>query len=125
MTVLNSLILFVASLGLLGLVSFAVDRRTREVGIRKVLGASVANIFALISREFILLVLLANVVGMLLGTWIIERLFAMMISYNRTSPDAGLFLITVAMTLGATLLAISWEIGRASRQNPVESLRHE
>jgi len=125
MTVLNSLILFVASLGLLGLVSFAVDRRTREVGIRKVLGASVANIFALISREFILLVLLANVVGMLLGTWIIERLFAMMISYNRTSPDAGLFLITAAMTLGATLLAISWEIGRAARANPVDSLRHE
>ncbi len=125
MTVLNTLILFVASLGLLGLVSFAVDRRTKEVGIRKVLGASVSSIFHLISREFILLVALANIIGMLLGTWIVQRLFAMMISYNRIGPDAGVFLMTAAMTLGAMLLAISWEIARAARANPVDSLRYE
>ncbi len=125
MIVLNTVILFVASLGLLGLVSFAVDRRTKEVGIRKVLGASVADIFGLISREFILLVALANIIGMLLGTWIIERMFRMMISSNRVGPDAGVFLVTAAMTLGATLLAISWEIARAARANPVDSLRHE
>jgi putative ABC transport system permease protein len=125
MAVLNSAIIFVASLGLLGLVSFAVDRRKKEVGIRKVLGASVSGIFGLISREFIMLVALANILGILLGSWIVQRLFAMMISYNRISTDAGVFLLTAAMTLGATMLAISWEIGRAARANPVDSLRYE
>jgi putative ABC transport system permease protein len=125
MTVLNTVILFVASLGLLGLVSFAVDRRTKEVGIRKVLGASISSIFKLISREFILLVAAANVAGMLLGTWIVEQMFRMMISYNRVGLDAGIYTLTAAMTLGATLLAISWEIVRAARANPVDSLRYE
>jgi putative ABC transport system permease protein len=125
MTVLNTAILFVACLGLLGLVSFSVERRTKEVGIRKVMGASVAGIFGLISREFVLLVTLANLAGLLLGTWIVEQMFRMMISYNRVSPDAGVYLLTAAMTLGATLLAISWEIRRAARANPVDSLRYE
>ncbi len=125
MAILNTVILFVACLGLLGLVSFAVERRTKEIGIRKVMGASVAGIFALISREFVLLVTLANLAGILLGTWIVERMFRMMISYNRVNTDAGIYLLTVAMTLGATLLAISWEINRAARANPVDSLRYE
>jgi len=125
MTILNTVILFVACLGLLGLVSFAVERRTKEVGIRKVMGASVAGIFTLISREFVLLVTLANLAGILLGTWIVERMFRMMISYNRVDLDAGIYVLTAAMTLGATLLAISWEIRRAARANPVDSLRYE
>jgi putative ABC transport system permease protein len=125
MTILNTVILFVACLGLLGLVSFAVERRTKEVGIRKVMGASIASIFTLISREFILLVTLANLAGILLGAWIVERMFRMMISYNRVDLDAGIYVLTVVMTLGATLLAISWEIGRAARANPVDSLRYE
>ena len=125
MTVLNTVILFVACLGLLGLVSFAVERRTKEVGIRKVMGASVTGIFALISREFVLLVMLANAAGLLLGSWIVGQMFRMMISSNRVSPDAGLYLLTAFMTLGATLLAISWEIRRAARANPVDSLRYE
>jgi putative ABC transport system permease protein len=125
MTVLNGFILFVASLGLLGLVSFAVERRTKEIGVRKVLGASVAGIFGLISREFIGLVVLANVVGMLLGTWIVRKLFGMMIRYNLAGFDASIYVLTAALTLGATLLAISWEINRAARANPVESLRYE
>jgi len=125
MAILNTVILFVACLGLLGLVSFAVERRTKEVGIRKVMGASIASIFALISREFVLLVTLANLVGILLSTWTVERMFRMMISYNRVNLDAGIYALTVAMTLGATLLAISWEINRAARANPVDSLRYE
>ena len=67
MSILNTVILFVACLGLLGLVSFAVERRTKEVGIRKVMGASVTSIFGLISREFVLLVTLANLAGMPAG----------------------------------------------------------
>ena len=125
MAVLNMLILFVACLGLLGLVSFAVERRTKEIGLRKVLGASVSGIFALITREFVWLVILANIVGMALGSWLVAKLFRMMIRYNLVSLDASIYLLTAALTLGATLLAISWEIQRAARANPVDSLRYE
>jgi len=125
MTVLNTIIIFVASLGLLGLVSYAVEKRTREIGLRKVLGASVPGIVRLISREFIVMVLLANVVGMGLSTWVIQRLFQMMIRYNRASLDVGMFVLTTVLTLTAAIAAMTSQILRAARANPVETLHYE
>jgi len=66
-----------------------------------------------------------NIVGMALGSWLVAKLFRVMIRYNLTGLDASIYALVAAMTLGATLLAISWEIRRAARANPVDSLRSE
>jgi putative ABC transport system permease protein len=125
MTVLNSVILFVSGLGLLGLVSYAVEKRTREIGIRKVLGASVPGIVKLVSSEFLGLVLLANVAGMGLSVLVIRKMFQMMIRYNRAGLDVGMFVLTAVLTLAAAAAAMASQVLRAARANPVESLHYE
>ena len=59
------------------------------------------------------------------GEWAVAQLFRVMIRYNLAGLDASIYVLTAVLTLGATLLAISWEIGRAARANPADSLRYE
>jgi putative ABC transport system permease protein len=121
--IFSSLTILIAVIGLLGLVSFMVASRTKEIGVRKVLGAGVGQISALLSREFMMLIALANVlvfpvVWYVAGQWL--SLFAVKV---QLSPL--LFVTTFAFALLITLVTISVQTIRAALADPVKSLRYE
>jgi putative ABC transport system permease protein len=115
--------LFVACLGLFGLASFTAESRTREVGIRKVLGASSASIVALLSRQFATWVLAANLIA-----WPAAYLFVKSWLRNfayRTSIGPETFLLSGLAVLTLALLTTSLQTVRAAAANPAASLKHE
>ena len=117
------LALLIASLGLFGLSSFAVTQRTKEVGIRKVLGASISGIVFLLSKEFTRWVIVANVIAwpiayFIMNSWL--QNFAYRIEMN-----IWIFLIAGMIALSIALLTVSSHSIKAALADPVESLRYE
>jgi putative ABC transport system permease protein len=115
--------LAIACLGLFALVSYSVESRTKEIGIRKVLGASVTTIVNMLSREFLLLVVIACVIAMPLAYYFMQqwlRSFAYHISLG-----SGVFGIAGITTLAVAVVTISLKAVRAAMNNPVDSLRNE
>ncbi len=112
-----------ACLGLFGLSSFAAERRTKEIGIRKVLGASVASIVSLLSSDFIKLVLLANLIAWPVG-WYAMHKWLQGFAY-RANLDGWTFVLASAGALGIALLTVSFQAIKAAVANPVEALRYE
>jgi putative ABC transport system permease protein len=122
-TVFTVLALFISCLGILGLSSYMAEQRTKEIGIRKVLGATVSSIVKHISREFVVLVVIANVIIWPLAYFIMNRWlqrFAYRINIGWWS-----FVLTGVVVLMVSLLTVSWQILRAATANPVDSLRYE
>ncbi len=119
----TGLAIFIACLGLLGLVAFTVTQRTKEIGIRKVLGASVASIVALLSRDFLKLVLLANLIAWPLAGWAMHR-WLQDFAY-RTPLSWWLFALAGVAAILIALLAVSFQAIKAAVANPVKSLRTE
>jgi len=117
------LAIMVALLGLLSLAAFAAERRTKEIGVRKVLGASVANITALLAKDFIKLVLLANVIAWPVA-WYAMHKWLQNFAY-RISIEWWVFVLAGGLALVIALLTVSTQAVRAARANPVESLRYE
>lgn len=113
----------IACLGLLGLATFATQQRTKEIGIRKVLGASVLGLSRLLSGEFLKLVLLANLIALPLAYIVMNR-WLRGFAY-RASLGLELFLLSGVLALGVALLTVSYQSIRAARANPVNSLRNE
>jgi len=114
---------FIASLGLLGLASFSAEQRTKEIGIRKVLGASVPGIFFLLSREFLKWVVIANLVAFPFGYFIMKN-WLQNFAY-RTDIGFSSFLVSLGIALLTALFTISYWSLKAAFTNPVKSLRHE
>jgi putative ABC transport system permease protein len=114
---------FLACLGLIGLVTLAVAARTKEIGIRKVLGASGTGIVRLVSKEFLGLVLLGNMIAWPVAYLAATR-FLEQYAY-RIEIDLLTFLLAGGAALLVALLAIGGQIVRAVRSNPVEALRYE
>jgi putative ABC transport system permease protein len=117
------LAVFVACLGLLGLAAFIAERRTREIGIRKALGASVGGIIVLLSGEFAKWVVLGNVVAwpvayFSMKGWLQKFAF-------RTGITVWPFLLTSAAVLAIALLTVSYQTVKAATANPAESLKYE
>ena len=115
--------LFVACLGVLGLTSLAITRRTKEIGIRKVLGASNHHIVALLSREFVVLILIANMIAWPIAHYGVEhwlRDFA-----YRIDAGMGLFLLGGLLVFATALLTIGIQALKAAQRNPVHALRYE
>jgi putative ABC transport system permease protein len=117
------LAIFIACLGLSGLAAFSAEQRTKEIGIRKVLGAAESHIVFLLSREFILLVLLANLVAWPIAYWTMRN-WLQDFAY-RTPLQWELFLAGGALALIISLLTVSFQAIKAALANPVEALRYE
>lgn len=117
------LIIVIASLGLFALVSYSVESRTREIGIRKVLGASVQTIVSMVSKEFLLLVLVAAVIAVPV-TWLFMAQWLQDFAY-RIPLGAGAFILAGAITLLIAGITIGVRAYTAAVGNPVDSLRRE
>jgi ABC-type antimicrobial peptide transport system permease subunit len=122
-TVFSALAICIASLGLFGLALFMAQQRTKEIGIRKVLGASIGKIFLLLSREFALLVLIANLVAWPFA-YVLMRHWLQNFAY-RVSIQPWIFLSSAAAALFIALLTISFQVLKAALADPVDSLRYE
>lgn len=116
-------ILFIACLGLFGLSSFTAEQRTKEIGVRKVLGASIPNILLLLTREFSKLVLIASLIAWPLAYFIMNNWLQNFVS--RTSIKLETLVISAVLALGIALLTVSYQSIRAAAANPVDSLRYE
>lgn len=117
------LVVLIACLGLFGLASLSIARRTKEIGVRKVLGASVHSIVLLLSKEFIKLVLIAFVITapvawLLLRDWLSDFAFA-------TNLSLWTFLLAGGLAVLAALITVSYQSIRAATSNPVRALRYE
>ena len=113
----------IAVLGLFGLASYIAEQRTKEIGIRKVLGASVSTLIVLISKEFTKWVLLANILAwpaayLFINNWLQNFAY-------RTSIALWVFIISGAIALLIALLTVGFQAVKAAFANPVDSLRYE
>src|SRR5688572_18850322 len=117
------LAIFVASLGLFGLASFTAAQRTKEIGIRKVLGSTVPNIFLLLSKDFLKLVIVANLIAIPLVWMMMEK----WLSTFAFRIDIGMWIFGIAavITTLIALLTVSFQSVKAAVANPVNSLRYE
>lgn len=122
-SVFSGLAIFVGCLGLLGLTSFSVERRVKEIGIRKTLGASVGNVIYLISREFLRLILLAFVIAIPVTYILINRWLENFT--DRISMGPWSFLIAGCSVLLVAWLTISYLSFKAAGTNPTTALRTE
>jgi putative ABC transport system permease protein len=117
------LAIFISCLGLLGLVMFTAEQRIREIGIRKVLGASVFSLFRLLSGEFILLVVIALLIASPLAWWATH---AWLQDYAYRAPIGWwVFGLAGAITIGIALATVSFQAIKAAITNPVKTLRTE
>ena len=114
---------FIACLGAFGLTSLTVARRTKEIGIRKVLGAPTSGIVALLTREYVILVGIATLIASPV-TYVTADRWLQNFAY-RVDPGIGTFLLGGLITLLVVLLAVSLQVARAARANPVDALRYE
>ncbi|MEO7992693.1 MAG: FtsX-like permease family protein, partial [Chryseolinea sp.] len=121
--VFASLAVVISCLGLFGLASFVAEQRTKEIGIRKVLGASIANLWQMLSREFVLLVIVSCVIAVPISYYI---LFKGIQQYEyKTDISWWIFAGAAIGTLLITLLTVSFQAIKAALANPVKSLRTE
>jgi ABC-type antimicrobial peptide transport system permease subunit len=117
------LAIFISCLGLFGLASYVAEQRTKEIGVRKVLGASVLNLWGLLSKEFVMLVAIAfgiatPIAYYFLSNWLQKYTY-------RTEVSWWIFTATGAIALLITLLTISFQSIKVALTNPVKSLRSE
>ena len=119
----SALSLLIACLGLFGLTAYATQRRTKEIGIRKVLGASVSAIVTMISKDFLKLVLIASLIAVPLAWWLMN-MWLNDFAY-RINIEWWVFVIAGCSALLIALVTVSFQSIRAAVANPVKSLRSE
>jgi putative ABC transport system permease protein len=117
------LAIFIACLGLFGLTAYAAEQRTREIGIRKVLGSSVGGIIGLLSRDFLLLVVIAMVIAFPLSWWAMNH-WLQDFAY-RITIGWGVFALAALLAIGIAVLTVSFQAVKAALANPIKSLRTE
>jgi putative ABC transport system permease protein len=114
---------FVSSLGLFGLAAFTAEQRIKEIGIRKTLGATVTGITALLSKDFVKLVLIAIIIGVPIAWWAMNKWIENFA--NRTHISWWLFALAGWIAIFIALVSVSFQAIKAAMANPVESLRTE
>ena len=119
----TGLAIFISCLGLFGLASFVAEQRTKEIGIRKTLGASVFNLWHLLSKEFVRLIFIALLIAVPLALLFMQK-WLQHYSY-KTELSWWIFALAGTGSLLITLIAVSAQIINAALANPVKSLRAE
>ena len=115
--------IFISCLGLFGLALFTAEQRTKEIGIRKVLGASIASIVYMLSKDFLKLVLIANLIALPLGWYFMS---SWLNDYaERTEMSWWIFAIAFISTILIAMLTLSFHAIKTAVTNPVTSLRTE
>ena len=121
--VFAALAIFISCLGLLGLAAYTAERRTKELGIRKVLGASVSSLVTLVSKEFLQLVMMSCLIAFPLAWWMMNVWLA---DYAyRTVIHWWVFVVAGLAALLIAMLTVSSQAVRAALSNPVKTLRSE
>lgn len=115
--------IFIACLGLFGLASYTAEQKTREIGIRKVMGASVSGVVLLLSRQFGKLILLANLIAWPLAYFGLRKWLENF--YYRISIGPEMFVVAAAMVLVIAFLSISYQSIKAALANPADAIRYE
>ena len=113
--------IFISCLGLFGMASFVAEQRTREIGVRKVLGASVISLWSLLSKEFVALVVISSLVAVPIAYYFLHQ-WLQQYEY-RTAISAWVFIMAGMAALLITLLTVSYQAIKAAVANPVKSLR--
>jgi putative ABC transport system permease protein len=113
----------IIALGIYGLSSFSIAQLTKQIGIRKVLGASVSNIVRMLTKEFVILSVIANIIAwpiayIAMNKWLETFAF-------RTNTGISIFILAGGITLFIALLTVSYQVIRAARANPVDAIQHE
>ncbi|AYL94843.1 ABC transporter permease [Mucilaginibacter celer] len=121
--VFAGLAIFISCLGLFGLAAYVAEQRTKEIGIRKVLGASIAQVWLLLSKEFILLVMLSCVIATPVAFYFLKG-WLQKYEY-RITIGPGVFVLSAVAAIVITLVTISFQAIKAALTNPVKSLRSE
>lgn len=123
-TIATVLTIFIALLGLLGLSSFVAEQRTKEIGIRKVMGASLANVLGLLYREFVILILVAFVIAIPLAWWQLSNWLEQSFVYH-ISISAMTIVLAGLMALVISMITISYHTIKAGTGNPVDAIKYE
>ena len=122
-TIFSLLAIFIASLGVFGLSAYVAEQRTKEIGIRKVLGASISEIILLLSKEFAVWVLISNIIAwpaayFVMNNWLKNFAFRISLSWY-------VFVLAGSLALAVAIATISFQTIKAARANPVNSLKYE
>jgi putative ABC transport system permease protein len=123
MTYLAGFAIFISCLGLFGLASFSAEQRTKEIGVRKVLGSSVSQIVIHLSKDLTRLVLLANVVAWPVAWYLLQRWLQSFL--YRAPIRLDIFIVAGLIALAIAIVTVSFQSVRAARADPVDSLRYE
>jgi len=118
-----ALAMFISCLGLFGLAAYMAEQRTREIGIRKVLGASMGQLVTLLGKEFIVLVGVSCLIASPVAFYFLQHWLEGY--YYRISLGPGVFIVSAAMAIVITIVTISVQALKAALMNPVRSLRTE
>lgn len=121
--IFSTLAVIISCLGLFGLVSYVAEQRTKEIGIRKVVGASVFAIWKMLSKDFVVLVLIASLIGIPIASYIVSQ-WLTGFEY-RTTISWWIPILSALCAVIITLITVSARAIRAARMNPVKSLRTE
>ncbi|SHF93362.1 FtsX-like permease family protein [Mariniphaga anaerophila] len=121
--IFSCIAILIACLGIFGLASFLSEARTKEIGIRKVNGAKVSEILAMLNKDFVKWVVIAFVIATLIAYYAMNK-WLENFAY-KTSLSWWIFALAGVLALGIALLTVSWQSWRAATRNPVEALRYE
>jgi putative ABC transport system permease protein len=119
----TALAIFISCLGLFGLASFIAEQRTREIGLRKVLGASIFNLWRLLSKDFVLLIGLSCMIAIPIASWLLNQWLQQFV--YKTDLSWWIFAIAIFGALFITICTVSYQAIKAATANPVKSLRTE
>ena len=122
--VMSLFALFLSTTGLFSMVSLNINKRTKEIGIRKVMGASILQIFNLLNREFIIILTIASLFGSILGYYFMKAFLGDVFEHH-INMGPSVFIVSIAIVVIFALLTSGRKVYRASQLNPADSLKYE